>query len=47
MGPLIRPSEVDRVENWVTKQNIMDVKSLLEEIKSNTCFDKTILVNLN
>ena len=36
MGPLIRPSEVDRVENWVNEANIMDVKSLLEEIKSQT-----------
>ena len=46
MGPLIRPSEVDRVENWVNEAKHNGCEVIIGGNKiSNTCFDKTILVN--
>ena len=46
IGPLIRPSEVERIEDWV-KQSISNGSKLMCGGKklSETCFDKTVLIN--
>ena len=46
IGPLIRPSEVNRVEEWVNESTSKGTKLLCGGNKiSETCFDKTVLIN--
>ena len=46
IGPLIRPSEVNRVEEWVN-ESVSNGAKLLSGGKriSDTCYDKTVLIN--
>ena len=46
VGPLIRPSEVDRVQEWVNESITEGTSVLCGGNKiSETCFDKTVLIN--
>ena len=46
VGPLIRPSEVDRVQEWVNESISQGTSVLCGGNKiSETCFDKTVLIN--
>lgn len=46
IGPLIRPSEVNRVESWVTESVNNGAKLLCGGKRvSDTCYDKTVLIN--
>ena len=46
VGPLIRPSEVNRIESWVNESTTNGAKLLCGGKKvSETCFDKTVIIN--
>ena len=46
VGPLIRPSEVNRIESWVNESTANGGKILCGGKKvSETCFDKTVIIN--
>ena len=46
IGPLIRPSEVERVQEWVNESVSSGTTLLCGGNKiSETCFEKTVLIN--